>query len=352
MDMVAALDWVHSEVAAFGGDPGRITVGRESARSAGSLDMMWSPLAKGNAAGIISESGALGPRDPLTVTAATSYRTRVAAESFGLNFANQRNVSSITEMRELPVSVLMAEDNISDTILDKSICANVSGFGNPPEWRPVLDGYILPMSYEKALLSNSHWDIPVLTRNNKDEDAASKNPSLTLAEFKIQFKLMLDSLSEEFSNLYPADNDTMAGEVANTLWHDMTRVGMWQWAMYWQEGRARNSVFTYFWTHAPPNQTSGAYHGSELYYVFNNIPYTEPPKTWTANEHRIGDTTVSYWMNFIKTGNPNGHSLERWSANSDRKQIMVLGDSCAEGAISGGARVDFLERFFKAQKPW
>jgi carboxylesterase 2 len=265
---------------------------------------------------------------------------------------SQMNASSIAELRDLPVSTLMIEDNVSDTILEQSIYANVSGFGEPPEWRPVIDGYVLPSGYEEALLARDHWDIPVLTGNNKDEDGASTNPHLTVEEFRTQFALMFGDMSGEFFELYPAENDTAAGIAANSLWNDMTRLGMWQWARDWRLGGAKSSTFTYFYTHAPPNQTSGAYHGSELYYVFNNIPYTDPSKTWTLEEYRVGDTMVTYWANFIKTGNPNGHGLAHWPANNDHQTIMFLGDSWGEEPVASNARIAFLEKFLKTQQAW
>ena len=87
-------------IAQFGGNSSQITVGGQSAGSASALDAMWSPLAKGLVQGVIAESGARGPHDPVTGSAATSYRTKGAAERQGVRFLKTMNVTSIDQLRK------------------------------------------------------------------------------------------------------------------------------------------------------------------------------------------------------------------------------------------------------------
>ena len=118
LDQQFALRWVKENIAQFGGNPDQVTVGGQSAGSASSLDMMYSPLSKDLINGVISESGARGPHDPITGSAATSYRTKVAAEAEGVKFQKEMNSSSIAEMRKLPMELLISYGSISDTIFE------------------------------------------------------------------------------------------------------------------------------------------------------------------------------------------------------------------------------------------
>lgn len=350
LDQQAALKWVRNEIAAFGGDPNKITTGGQSAGSASSLDMMYSPLVKGQIVGAIAESGARGPHDPETYTLATSYREKAAAEAYGVSFLAEMNVSTISELRNVSTEALLTYDSASDTVLVGTAFQNVSGFMEPPAWRPVVDGYVLTHGYGESLRLNAHSDVPIMTGNNKDESGASPSAGFTVDTFNTQFAEMFGNLSAEFFALYPANNDTQADDSANAMYRDLSRVSSWTWASDWIAGGAKSNVYTYYFTHAPPNQTSGVYHGAELWYTFNNIPYAETSTPWAADDYIIEGQMAQYWANFIKTGNPNGGNLTYWPASSNATTTMWLGDSWGAQAIADSARIAFMEKFFAAQK--
>ncbi|GKZ75563.1 hypothetical protein AnigIFM56816_000220 [Aspergillus niger] len=77
----------------------------------------------------------------------------------------------------------------------------------------------------------------------------------------------------------------------------------------WAAGGTKSDVYTYFWTHGPPNENGGAYHGSELYYAFHNLPYADTSSNWTETDYAIADIMQSYWVNLIENGNHNGDGL-------------------------------------------
>lgn len=142
----------------------------------------------------------------------------------------------------------------------------------PPEWRPVLDGYVLPYyesEYGQALKYNNHGDVHILTGNNKDESGAlpfnQTTASYTVESFTTQFTSAFGNLSTRFFDLYPPGNNSISATAqSNQFWQDLSRVSSWQWANAWTAGGANTSVYTYYWTHAPPSQTNGAFHGSEV----------------------------------------------------------------------------------------
>lgn len=350
LDQHAALQWVKNEISAFGGNPDKITVGGQSAGSASSLDMMYSPLTSGMIAGAIAESGARGPHDPETYTLATSYRKKAAALAYGVSFLADMNVSTIAQLRNVSTEALLTYDAAFDTVLVGTAFVNVSGFTEPPAWRPVLDGYVLTHTYGDALALNAHGDIPIMTGNNMDESGASPDPGFTVDTFKTEFAEMFGNLSTEFFSLYPAANDTQADDSANAMFRDLSRVSTWTWASDWISGGAKNNVYTYYFTHAPSNQTEGVYHGAELWYTFNNIPYAAfEATTYTADDYAVETNMAAYWANFIKTGNPNGGNLTYWPASSNATQTMWLGDSWGAQSIADTARIAFMQKFFAQQ---
>ncbi|KAL3428526.1 hypothetical protein PVAG01_02035 [Phlyctema vagabunda] len=350
LDQIQALTFLQSEVAAFGGNPNQMTVGGQSAGSASALDMMYSPLSNGKIAGVIPESGARGVNDPQTYGLATSYRTKDAAEASGVAFLSTLNLTSIYQLRNISMDILLTYDNEMDTILEGTPFVNVSAFQEPPLWRPVIDGYVLPYTYGESLDLNLHNDVPVMTGNNMDESGASPDTGLTVATYTEQFSQMFGNLSSEFFTLYPAGNDTMAGSMSNELYRDMSRISTWDWASSWYTGGAKSDVFVYYFTHAPPNQTSGSYHGAELWYAFGNIP-TFYNVTWTEQDYVLQAQISQYWANFIKTGNPNGGNLTKFPATTQNStRVMWLGDTTGSSYIATTtAKLDFWQTFFSQQ---
>ncbi|PWY88243.1 carboxylesterase [Aspergillus heteromorphus CBS 117.55] len=357
LDQQAALRWIHENIANFGGNASQITVGGQSAGSASALDSMWSPLNEGLVAGVIAESGARGPHDPMTGSAATSHRTKAAAEAQGVEFLKELNVSSIAELRTaVSMDTLLDYDSLADTTFDDTQFANLSAFFmDPPMWRPNIDGYVLPYNYGQALSLGAHADVPILTGNNKDESGAETDPGLTVATYKELYSQCFLNFSQDFFALYPGQTTAQANNNSNALYRDMSRVGTWQWALDWAAGGAKSPVYTYYFTHTPAeNPSSGAYHGSELWYTFNNIPYSDySDVTWQPADYKIESRMSDYWVNFIRNGNPNGDGLPEWPASGEEKQTMWLADSWGVGPISDSEeRIEFIESWFATMPQW
>jgi carboxylesterase 2 len=113
-------------------------------------------------------------------------------------------------------------------------------------------------------------------------------------------------------------------------------------------------VFTYYWDHAPPGATQatrGAYHGSEINYIFDNLYASGLP--WTDADRTIADTLSDYVVNFVTDGDPNGRGLAHWAAANRRSATtMELGDTFGSIALADAAKADFYRRFFAGQDPW
>ncbi len=161
-------------------------------------------------------------------------------------------------------------------------------------------------------------------------------------------------MTPEFLKLYPAATDQQAARENDIRVRDNSRISLFLWAAL-RAKHMKDPVYTYFWTHAPPGRghdMRGAYHGSEIHYVFDNLYDT--PRPWTAQDRRIAAIMSSYWVNFAASGDPNGKGLPHWPAFDPRRPVvMELGDHFGPIPIaSSKPRLKFWKRYFKAQMPW
>jgi para-nitrobenzyl esterase len=160
-------------------------------------------------------------------------------------------------------------------------------------------------------------------------------------------------MADEFLKLYPASTDEEAALANNAAARDNSRVSTYLWGTEWTR-HSKRPVYTYFWTHRPPgpdHDRRGAYHGSEIAYVFDHLYPADRP--WTDEDRRIADTVSSYWANYAATGNPNGPGLPAWPAYDPKSPtVMELGGGFKPIPVAEPDRLDFWKRFFKTQQAW
>ncbi len=329
LDLIAVLHWVQDNIAAFGGDPSKVTIGGQSAGASNTHSMVASPLAKGLFRGAIAESGSsYGPGNA---------RTLRDAEQAGLKFAAAKGAHSLADLRK------MSWQDIFAPALDL------------PRFGPVVDGYVLPASPAEIFAQGKQNDVPTLTGGNlHDNNGSSPHPTITAAAFRQQAKQRYGDLADEFLKLYPADNDEQARLSYNASLQDTMRVSTYLWAMN-RAKTAKTDVFVYMWDHALPGPdaaTYGAFHTSEVPYVMNAIDRCVD-RTLTAADYKIADTLSTYWANFIRTGSPNGKGLPHWPSEKEKPATSFeIGDKYQPIPVAGdAAKQAFLEKALKTVRP-
>lgn len=319
LDQVAALQWIKANVAAFGGDPGQVTIAGQSAGAAAVHHLIATPLAQGLFARAIAQSGSgMGLAVP----------DRAAAEQRGVALMQAAGVRDIAALRRL-----------TPAQLDAAAAKAQGGFS------PIADGYVLPDASFAGATTNK---TPILTGMTADE-MTGLNPQFGKATpdgIRTQLEAQYGALASQFAALYPAATDAEANRAASALPRDRGLASMAEWA---KERRAATDapVYAYLWTHPEPGPDAaryGAFHSSEIPYVFDTLG-ASPERPFTADDRRLAGLMGAYWVNFVKTGDPNGAGLPAWPAYApaDRK-ILEIGSTVASRSILPDAQRALFER--------
>ena len=347
LDQVAALQWVVKNIAAFGGDPHNITIGGESAGSLSVSALMASPLSKNLFQKAIGESGAFFPSGP---SAEMRLKPVGDTEQAGVKFAESVGAKSLAEMRAKP----------GDELLQAAAKQN-RGFG----FGPNQDGYFLTSDALSIYSKGEQSQIPLLAGWNADEGKlnilfAPEKP--TAKSFAEQAQARFGDQAAEFLKLYPASTDQEAIQSAEALaGDDFIAFSTWKW-IDMQRKTGNSPVYQYLFEQVPavkpgamigtvPASEAGSRHAGEIQYVFETLKF-EPGVPWTEDDFKVSEAMASYWVNFVKTGNPNGSGLPNWPKcdSKDGYQVMHLsGKNIQAGRDTRRGRYEFLDA--QAAKP-
>lgn len=325
MDQIAALEWVRDNIAAFGGDPGRVTIFGESAGGAAVTQLMVAPAARGLFHAAIVQSGLGRQRSALL---SQDRPGRPSAQTLGVQFARSAGLPDATaaQLRALPAARLLPSMPAfySDNL--------------------IVDGQVVPEDVVEAFAAGREAPVPLIIGTNSAEfwwirptDAGAYgrlDDALTDSEH--------DALVEAYGGADGYDahivSDLVFNEPARHLARLHRQAGHPVWLYRFDVVAASN-----------PEPSGGATHASERPYVFDNLHTVGRPMQ--ARDQDAATLMADLWTGFARTGAPTAAGAIAWPEAHDDRALEFTNDGPRVIPLPFSDRLDLIEDYYDRVRP-
>ena len=327
LDLVAALDWVQENIAAFGGDPKKVTIFGQSGGGGKVQTMIASPLAQGKFRGAIMQSGGgLGAKKGIMESGKLAY-----GEKFGMDFFEHMGFKSLEDARACAPDVLL--QGLKEFASTRGGIMDAMG--------PKVDGYLLEEHPSEVFLAGKHPELNYMVGCTAEEFVNEKAVLPSKEEARALAEKLYGEDAEKYLAAIHLEDDP---EQALAAFKYGFGLGMLANAKAWVENEVRlgrKPSYQYYLTLVPPG-AKYAHHSAEHHYVFQTLIRSYRP--YTGQDYDLSNTLADYWANFVKAGDPNGGNNPRWEPfTAEKPEALEITYGPHMAAVPESDYVKFLK---------